>query len=334
MGIKSKQLFKPILAFLLLVLVILSSMEYLDALFNRCGLTAISDSNNRYLQESFDRSVKGFLVLSTIKAGLAVLEGSEVGVGFNLEVGDIVQPIYDFADLAWRTALAGGTVLLLMRLVLQTIQLIDHWFLFAMLLAGLLLFFLSWVLPGLKKSSRILKECLLFITTLTVALYIILPVSISGAAFLSNKITRPLLDEAQQGFESLEQDLSPVTLNKRFFPDKGEDESLWSRLDFKSKLANCKTAILNMARWLKNITSDFAIWTIKFIAGYLFDCIIFPLAFFVVVYILTKSLMRYLFGIQQHQTLREDLDIVLSKYYNQSTSSATKAQRHKEEISI
>jgi len=66
-----------------------------------------------------------------------------------------------------------------------------------------------------------------------------------------------------------------------------------------------------MARWLKEITSDFAIWSIKLIAGYLFDCVIFPLAFFVLLYLLTKGLLAYVFDISRRQSLKEDLSSIL-----------------------
>jgi predicted PurR-regulated permease PerM len=230
-------------------------------------------------------------------------------------VGDIVQSIYDYVDVAWKTALAGGTILLLMQLILQTVQLFDHWCLFSLLLIALALFLLNWFFPGHKKLNRIFKECLLFISVLTMTLYIILPVSIAGAAFLSKQITRPLVEEARQGFESLQHDLAPQALNERFFPESEKEDSLWSRLDFNAKLNNCKAAIMEMAKYLEEITQEFAMWTIKIIAGYLFDCIVFPMAFFIAVYILAKNLLTYAIGIRRDYTIREDFEAVLARYY-------------------
>lgn len=314
MRLKIKRFKKPAFALILVLPVVLSAMGHIDTMLNTFGLATLSNSNNRYLQESFDESVKGFLVLSTIKSGVAVLEGSEVGMGFNLEVGDVVQSIYDYVDVAWKTALAGGTILLLMRLVLETIQLVDHWFLFSAFVVALFLFLLDWILPRQKQVHRILKEFLLFLTVLCIGVYFILPVSISGAAFLSTKITRPLVAEARHGFESLQSDLRPEALNERFFPDESKDASLWSRLDFMEKLDNSKVAIVKMMKWIEQITHDFATWTIKLIAGYLFDCIVFPLAFFVVVYLLTRSLLTYVFGFSRDNILREDLFAALKQY--------------------
>jgi hypothetical protein len=315
MRLAIKRFRKPLFALILVLSVVLSATGHLDTLLNTCGLASISKSNSQYLKESFDESVKGFIVLSAIKSGVAVLEGSEVGMGFNLEVGDIIQSIYDYVDVAWRTALAGGTILLLMQLVLQTIQLVDHWFLFSAFAMALLLCLLGWIFPSQKKLYRILKEFFLFLTVLSIGLYFILPVSISGAAFLSSKITRPLVTEARSGFESLQSDLRPEALNERLFPEDNQEDSLWSRLDFMEKLDKSKTAIVKMMKWIDEITHDFATWTIKLIAGYLFDCVVFPLAFFVVVYILTRSLLTYVFGFSRSQTFREDFDAVLKKYY-------------------
>ncbi len=315
MSLVIKRFKKPMFALILLVPLMLSATGHVDLFLNTCGLASISNSNSRYLKESFDESVKGFIVLSAIKSGVAVLEGSEVGMGFNLEVGDIIQSIYDYVDVAWKTALAGGTILLLMRLVLQTIQLVDHWFLFAAFAAALLLFLLGWILPKQKTLYRLLKELLLLLTVVSIGVYFILPVSISGAAFLSNKITRPLVAEARHGFESLQNDLRPEALQERLFPDESGEGSLWSRLDFMEKLDNSKAAIVRMMKWIDQITYDFAIWTIKLIAGYVFDCVVFPLAFFVVVYMLTRGLLTYVFGFSRSHVLREDLFAALKKYY-------------------
>jgi len=303
-------------AVLLLILAIFSATGHLDRIMTSCCLAKLTQANDQYLKDSFDKSLDGFLTLSAIKSGVAVIEGSEVGIGFNLEVGDIVQSIYDYVDIAWKTALAGATILLLMRLVLQTIQPVSHWFLFGSLLLCLAALLLRWWAPQRKESCRVLKEFLLFLVSVTVALYLILPVSIAGASYLSKKITRPLIEEAQSGFESVEQDLTPQALNKRFFPADQEEESLWTRLDVKAKLENSKQAIIKMAQWLEGITKDFAIWTIKLIAGYLFDCIVFPMAFFIVVYILTRALLAYMFGMSRRQSMREDFEAVVKRYYD------------------
>jgi hypothetical protein len=51
---------------------------------------------------------------------LGAIEGSSVGVGFQLELGDLVEPAYDAVDLAWRGFFAALALLGLYALALET----------------------------------------------------------------------------------------------------------------------------------------------------------------------------------------------------------------------
>ena len=53
------------------------------------------------------RQSASFLLVSTLKSSLSIIEGSDVGVGFRLEVGDIVQSTYDLVDFTWKILLYG-----------------------------------------------------------------------------------------------------------------------------------------------------------------------------------------------------------------------------------
>jgi hypothetical protein len=82
---------KLVIIVVLVLSIFAASGEYIDRFMRGIGMGAITDSNQHYLQQSFDRATAGFLVLSGIKSGLAIIEGSHVGIGFSLELGDIVQ---------------------------------------------------------------------------------------------------------------------------------------------------------------------------------------------------------------------------------------------------
>ena len=124
-----------------------SAAGYTDHALNWIGTRHLERANTTYLDDAFDKSLTGFLLLSSIKSGLAVVEGSQVGIGFNLELGDIVQPVYDYVDIAWKTALAGGTVILLTRLVIKAVALIDHWCFALALFAILISLIFKWFFP-------------------------------------------------------------------------------------------------------------------------------------------------------------------------------------------
>lgn len=321
----SKHVRKPFTAILLFVAILFAATPYPDKIIGACGLNYLNQQNEQYLEKAFDHALKGFLVLSTIKSGLAVLEGSEVGVGFNLEIGDIVQSIYDYVDVAWRTALAGGTTLFLLKTVLTAIQAFDHWFLFGTLLLILILFLIHWLWPKRLTPYRWFKELLLFVASITLALYILLPFSVAGAAYLSKQVTQPLLTEALDGFLKVEKDLAPTALGKRFFQNE-QARPDWSIFGFGATIERSRKALINMSRWLKQVSKDFAVWTIKLIAGYLFDCILFPLTFFVVVYLLTKAFLTHILGISNSRRFKDDLNAIIQKYYAPLPSAENKPQ--------
>jgi hypothetical protein len=58
-------------------------------------------------QFTLERQSKSFLLVSTLKSSLGMIEGSDVGIGFRLEIGDIVQSTYDLVDFTWKMLLYG-----------------------------------------------------------------------------------------------------------------------------------------------------------------------------------------------------------------------------------
>ena len=313
---------------LLIGSVILAVTGYLDKPINMLGMGKVSESNEEYLKDSFDKAVTGFLVLSGIKSGLAVIEGSEVGIGFNLEIGDIVQSVYDYVDIAWKTALAGGTVILLTRLMLQSVDLIDHWCLSLMFLSLFASLIGKWFFPGYSNISRLLKETYFFLIVFSVVLYIVLPFSITGAAFMSEKITKPLIQKSQQSFESIKEDFSLDSITRKLFPDEKDDDGSWIfDLNIKKKYEKTKYRIKELAKYFKQETKNIAIWTIQLIAGYLFDCIIFPVTFFIILFIITKSILLFLFENRKYQSFKEDIESMVKKYYGSSEKTVRKPYR-------
>ena len=322
-----KRIQKFLIIILLMGAVFFAATGYLDKPIEKIGMGKISSANEEYLTNSFNKAVTGFLVLSGIKSGLAVIEGSEVGIGFNLEIGDVVQSVYDYVDIAWKTALAGGTVILLTRLMLQSVDLIDHWCLSLMFLSLFASLIGKWFFPGYSNVSRLLKETYFFLIVFSVVLYIVLPFSITGAAFMSEKITKPLIQESQQSFESIKDDFSLDSITRKLFPDEQDDGSWIFDLNIKKKYEKTKYRIKELAKYFKKETKNIAIWTIQLIAGYLFDCIIFPVTFFIILFIITKSILLYLFENRRYQSFKEDIESMIKKYYGSSEKNVRKPYR-------
>ncbi len=252
---------------LLLAGVLLTALGVTERIIGACGLDGLASRNDAYLEASFERSLRTFAVLSTIKVGLAVVEGAEIGVGFGIQVGDVVQAAYDYVDIAWKTVLAAGVILLATRTLLEAVSLFNHWLLAFTLGAVALTILTQAARPGLGRTPRMLREGALFLTVLTVACYLILPFSIAGSAYLSSRITAPSMEEAESGLSALGEELFPE--------GDGSDHGL------RSRWTRTKEHLAQMASYLKDRTTEITVWVLKLIAGYLFDCLVFPLALFV-----------------------------------------------------
>lgn len=293
---------------LLILGTVLAASGRIDRMSGYLGLQFLADRNDAYLTESFDKSVNGFLILSAIKSGLAVVEGSEVGVGFNLELGDVVQSVYDYVDVAWKAALAGGTIVLFLRLILQTASMIDHWCLAVTFIAGLITLIIGWGLPARQTAIRLMRGATFYLFVFSAVLYLVLPISITGAALVSRKITRPLIDESHRSFETIKEDFSLDTINRQLMPDADTIPQGWlDDFNISAKYRQVKARLTAFVEYLQEKSRSIAIWTIQLVAGYLFDSIVFPAAVFIIIFVFTKRLLLHLFESRQQQSLRQDL---------------------------
>lgn len=211
------------------------------------------------------------------------MEGTEIGVGFGLEIGDVVQAAYDYVDIAWRTVLAGGVLLLGTRTLLEAASLANHWLLAITLATFALMVITQGAPPRFPRTHGALRQVGLFMTVLTTACYLILPLSIAGGAYLSNKITAPSIEEAESGLDALTEELFPES------EDQAADGGLLS------KWTQTKEQLNQMASYLKEKASELVVWILKLIAGYIFDCLVFPLGLFVLLVWFTRVVARGLF---------------------------------------
>lgn len=265
--------------------IVLTGTGYAEKFLAYCGFDRLTHASEAYLESSIEQSLRTFGLLSTLKVGLAIVEGSEIGVGFGLEVGDVVQSAYDYVDIAWRTVLAAGVILLGTRYILQTAALVDQWFLLLTLMGVWLMCLTLWFAPGFKRLNYAFRDISLFLTILTVSFYIILPLSVSGGAVLSHRVTAPSIKEAEKGLSAVRDDL---------FANESDD-----RRGFGLKWGHTKEQFNKIYSYFREKTSDLIVWILKLIAGYLFDCVVFPLLLFAALLGLTKATVKYFFSTQE-----------------------------------
>ena len=276
---------------------ILSAAGYTDRALNWIGIGHLTRANNTYLDDAFDKSLTGFLLLSSIKSGLAVVEGSQVGIGFNLELGDIVQPVYDYVDIAWKAALAGGSIIIGMQLALKSLAVIDHWALAGLLLLLTVRYLSRWIWPQRSGLHQSIHEVLRFTSTLTMACYLLLPLAVTGAAALSHHITRPMIEQSHAELKRIEAEISPKQVDRAALADLAEES--FSAPSLKKKLSETTAGIQMLISFLRTETDQIAALTLKLIAAYVFDCILFPLLFGLILITMIKGGVHYFFDLSR-----------------------------------
>ena len=151
--------------------------------------TALNDHAIALLDDTLERDMATFLLITAVKASLAMIEGSSVGVGFELQVGDIVQPAYDYVDFFWRAFLYAFMVLGFYKLLLET----------ELLFLGIVLIGIGFVLSGVALAATVprldlrlwSRRCIL----LGILVAYVAPLSLLLTDVLSQRYTTSLKDK-------------------------------------------------------------------------------------------------------------------------------------------
>ncbi|MBT3191581.1 MAG: hypothetical protein HN341_03405 [Verrucomicrobia bacterium] len=269
----------------------------LDAVFGN----RLQARNDAYLEQAFNNAITGFGVMSVWKAGLDIIEGSEVGanvgVSARLQVGDVVQPAYDYVDIAWRTMFLGSVSLLGLRYLLQAAELVDAYVLTFTLAMLTLAYIGTWLLPTKTRLRTMLRDVVGVGIVASLALFYMLPLSVWGAAKLSGIITAPSVKEASAGFDQARLQL---------FPEASISTDNWVM-----KLRDIPERIEQIGTYLKTRSTEMITWTVKLVAGYIFDCIVFPVAIFVMLLWLTRGVLKYVLHRNMQRSLRDDIRAAL-----------------------
>ncbi|UCZ56600.1 hypothetical protein LGV61_12855 [Desulfurispirillum indicum] len=268
---------KILLVLLLATAAALFTTQHHELALQYSGLQQVSQHNQEYLQSAFERSLKTFAVLSTIKVGLSIVEGSTIGVGFGLQVGDVVQAAYDYVDIAWKTVLAGGIILLALQYLLAMAEAAAPWLLSITFALLSLTVICRWLAPHNAALGRIMHAVSAFMVVLSISMALILPLSVTGASMLSSHITAPSLNSAQGVFDTIEQDL---------FRDSAEEKSIWSRWN------DTRERLNKVSVYLEQKTGELVTSGMMLMAAYLFDCIVFPLLLFFLLLWFTRAVTR------------------------------------------
>jgi len=312
----------PFLAALVAVLLVLSFIPTshgpaIEVVFSKAGLSTINGAAVDHLREQREQAFRGFLVLSMLKVGLAVLRSSEIGLVLNVRIGDLAVAAYDYVNFAWKVLLAAVAYYYLAEYLLTLAGVVDIW-----LLWGALLCAAGWLLiEKFTPQSLRLKSAAGRTGTgalvLALLLYLGLPLGMVGAEWVSTNITGPSIDEANSFYTEMgesmpsllpeegkgEKDLEVSEIKTDTvtvpFPYDGSDPSLAviESPDREKGMSEMITSLLSgnkleeMKRYLEQRSKALASAVLRQTAAYIFNIVLFPLLMITTLYFGCKYLL-------------------------------------------
>jgi len=164
---------------ILLVLIVLATTGVLTSLQRKVILPPAES----YIEESQEKALAAFVTISVVKGLVAVVEGSDV-VG--IEVGDIVQPLYDSIDITWKLITLSLATLYTLEIVLDLCGFLGSAFL-------AIVFILLGVMQFAKKES--IRKFTHFFGILAFSFYFAIPAFLFLSGKLSSSYSAKIHDE-------------------------------------------------------------------------------------------------------------------------------------------
>lgn len=284
---------------LLLTLLGVSKNIYMAGFYNYFSMKSLE-----ILENSKMVSTEFFLKLSGIKAVVAIIEGSSINFGLGLsgsvEFGDVVQPLYDFVDIIWKISLVN-----FLFVNSQTIMFkIGVTKLFTATLSLLIVLELFGDYQFVIKLKKI-------VSLIFAAVFFMLPTYTTFANYISNQIEEVTVSLHEKSFEQaitelekLEheinnlEDLSKTIKNGEFIKWKVEGEFIKiPKANINKELIEdigdeINKKMINLKDGINKISKEFFTYFFSYLSLYLFNLLIIPLFFIIMIYIVKYLFLR------------------------------------------
>ena len=256
----------------------------MNVIFENTIFNLLKNLTKPYLDKTYDESKKLFLVLSLIKGTTDVIEGSTVNVsmilGMEIEVGDIVQPIYDIINILWKISLASTVILKLESLYFE---------IFKVKIANLLIFIsLVSLLPYTfikNKVTSIFKSISKYSFFILVFIYLVLP----GSLLINSYISRYFEEEYKKpAIEKLDKSLNKLNeVKDRLFTF----EQSKSIFDVPGQINSTKEKVEDFNKEIVSVSKSLSENTPLIIGIMLLTTIILPILIILFLYKVTRIMI-------------------------------------------
>jgi len=313
---------RRILTALVAVLLVLSFIPTsngpaLEAVFSSAGFGMVNDTAVKQLEQQREQALKGFLLLSALKVGLAVLRSSEVGLILNVRIGDLAVAVYDYVNFGWKVLLAAVAYFYVAEYLVELAAIVNIWFLWVALSCITAWLLIADFRPSWLRLRAVFAKTAIAASVLALLLYLALPLSFVAAGWVSVHITGEPI-EAANGFYKDMSESMPTLLDKDArgamntdtteiptsavtvpFPYDGSDPSLAIKESphedrdnpgvFDGFAAGEKLGELK--EYLQERSRALASTVLRQTAAYLFNIVVFPLLMLMALYFGSKYLI-------------------------------------------
>ena len=241
--------------------IVLCVFGIMDVIFENTIFNLFKNLTKPYLEKAYEESKKLFITLSLLKGTADVIEGSTVNVnmilGMNVEIGDIVKPIYDIINTIWQISLASVVIL-----KLETI----YYEIFRVKIASILIFIsLVTYFPYTftkNKITEILKKIAKYAFSLLLFIYIVLPgailISSGVSGYFENEYKKPAVAQLTTSLNKLNKvkdELFVLEQSKSLFNIPGQLESAKERFNgFGNEINNVSKSLTDNTPIIIGIT--------------------------------------------------------------------------------
>ena len=269
---------------LIVVGLVLCIFGIMDKIFEHTVFNFFKNLTMPYLEKTYEESKNMFLTLSLLKGTTDIIEGSTVNVsmivGMEIEIGDIVQPIYDMINILWKVSLASVIIL-----KLETI----YYEIFKVKLATILTFIsLITIFPYTiykNKVTKIFRRISKYSFFILLYIYIVLP----SAIFINSTISRYFEKEYKEpAIIELNQDLGRLNKVKDEMLSLDQSKSIFN---IPGQIDSAKVKIDNFTKEIDTISKDLVEDAPVIIGIILLTSIVFPLLIVILLYVVTKSII-------------------------------------------
>ena len=237
----------------------------------------VDDAAETYADKAFKRALVTFAVARTLNGAISLAQGTEVaiepgGVGVNLAVGEILDPINDLVEQFSSVMLVAASSLGLQNILLKMSA---WWGATALLMIGAAFAIATLWIPQLAGNKYAAVGTRIVLVILCVRF--IVPVLIIGTNLVSNTFLSPEQDAATAVLEATTTDLEGLRADEQAEPDA--ELSIMDRLStvIGDSLESMK--VEDRLNRLKESTSNASEHIINLIVLFVLQTIILPLVF-------------------------------------------------------